>query len=238
MGNPVSVGGAPFRSGRVSQVPVDETKLALTVGCTFGFETPQPVSAVLQVAPWGLSSRSVPSAGTPTPTTMATSTGSATAASGSRSPRARHGSRTRPRSCSPRRATGSHPARARRRSKRYRTPTSRSLDDRGRRLPRRSGRLPRLRAPGDHVLPRAEHPGALRLRLHPRDRRPAARRADGLRRVVRGLPRRRLAHVRRPQQPPPRRPRGRRPRAATPSTSRSITSFGPVTLTEFEVRAA
>ncbi len=29
------------------------TPLALTVGCTFGFETPQPVSAVLQVAPSG-----------------------------------------------------------------------------------------------------------------------------------------------------------------------------------------
>ena len=35
-------------------VPVDdEGPLALTVGCTFGFETPQPVSAVLQVAPSG-----------------------------------------------------------------------------------------------------------------------------------------------------------------------------------------
>ena len=65
------------------------------------------------------------------------------------------------------------------------------VDDGGRRLPRRPGRLPRLRAPGDHALPRAQHPGALRLRLHPGDRRPAARRADGLRRLVRGLPRRR-----------------------------------------------
>jgi hypothetical protein len=35
-------------------VPVDDDRpLALTVGCTFGFETPQPVSAVLQVAPSG-----------------------------------------------------------------------------------------------------------------------------------------------------------------------------------------
>jgi transglutaminase-like putative cysteine protease len=35
-------------------VPVDDNRpLALTVGCTFGFETPQPVSAVLQVAPSG-----------------------------------------------------------------------------------------------------------------------------------------------------------------------------------------
>jgi transglutaminase-like putative cysteine protease len=32
---------------------VTEGPLALTVGCTFGFETPQPVSAVLQVAPSG-----------------------------------------------------------------------------------------------------------------------------------------------------------------------------------------
>lgn len=36
------------------QDPVDNfTPLTLTVGCTFGFETPQPVSAVLQVAPLG-----------------------------------------------------------------------------------------------------------------------------------------------------------------------------------------
>ena len=32
---------------------MDNDKLALTVGCTFGFETPQPVSAVFQVAPSG-----------------------------------------------------------------------------------------------------------------------------------------------------------------------------------------
>src|SRR4029078_2652088 len=31
----------------------DDTPLALTVGCTVGLETPQPVSAVLQVAPSG-----------------------------------------------------------------------------------------------------------------------------------------------------------------------------------------
>jgi transglutaminase-like putative cysteine protease len=38
----------------VCGVPLDDSKpLALTVGCTFGFETPQPVSAVLQVAPSG-----------------------------------------------------------------------------------------------------------------------------------------------------------------------------------------
>ena len=30
------------------------TPLALTVGCTFGLQTPQPVSAVLQVAPLGI----------------------------------------------------------------------------------------------------------------------------------------------------------------------------------------
>src|SRR5215208_3562355 len=36
-----------------STEPVTEGPLALTVGCTFGFETPQPVSAVLQVAPSG-----------------------------------------------------------------------------------------------------------------------------------------------------------------------------------------
>src|SRR6478736_2178556 len=32
---------------------MDNDKLALTVGCTFGFDTPYPVSAVLQVAPSG-----------------------------------------------------------------------------------------------------------------------------------------------------------------------------------------
>jgi transglutaminase-like putative cysteine protease len=38
----------------VRGVSVDDTRpLALTVGCTFGLETPQPVSAVLQVAPSG-----------------------------------------------------------------------------------------------------------------------------------------------------------------------------------------
>jgi transglutaminase-like putative cysteine protease len=31
----------------------DDSPLALTVGCTLGFETPQPVSAVIQVAPSG-----------------------------------------------------------------------------------------------------------------------------------------------------------------------------------------
>jgi transglutaminase-like putative cysteine protease len=39
----------------VLPVPVDDPKpLALTVGCTFGFESPQPVSAVFQVAPTGV----------------------------------------------------------------------------------------------------------------------------------------------------------------------------------------
>lgn len=38
----------------VYDVPVDDSRpLALTVGCTFGLDTPQPVSAVLQVAPSG-----------------------------------------------------------------------------------------------------------------------------------------------------------------------------------------
>jgi hypothetical protein len=40
--------------GSVYCVPVAvDRPLALTVGCTFGLETPQPVSAVLQVAPSG-----------------------------------------------------------------------------------------------------------------------------------------------------------------------------------------
>ena len=87
------------------------------------------------------------------------------------------------------------------------------VDDRRRRVPLGPGRLPRLRPPRDHVLPRAEHPGALRLRLHPGDRLRAADRADGLRRVVRGLDRRALAHLRRAQQRAAHGPGRRRPRA-------------------------
>ena len=41
------------RSSVCGVPPDDDRPLTLTVGCTFGFETPQPVSAVLQVAPSG-----------------------------------------------------------------------------------------------------------------------------------------------------------------------------------------
>ena len=86
------------------------------------------------------------------------------------------------------------------------------VDHRRRRLPRRPGRVPRLRPRGHHVLPRAEHPRALRVRLHPRDRRPAAGRADGLRRLVRGLPGRARGTRSTPATTPPGRPGGGRPR--------------------------
>jgi transglutaminase-like putative cysteine protease len=49
-----SVGPLRAEGASVYCVRVDDKRpLALTVGCTFGFETPQPVSAVLQVAPSG-----------------------------------------------------------------------------------------------------------------------------------------------------------------------------------------
>ena len=65
-----------------------------------------------------------------------------------------------------------------------------------------------------------EHPRPLRVRLHPGHRRPAGRRADGLRRLVRGLPRRPLVHVRRSQQHAPAPGASSSAVAATRSTSR------------------
>ena len=50
-------------------------------------------------------------------------------------------------------------------------------------------RLPRLCAPGDHLLPLHEHPGALLHRLSRRHRRARRSRADGFLRLVRGLSR-------------------------------------------------
>ena len=48
------IGRPPRPAGYGVGVPGDDdTPLALTVGCTVGLETPQPVSAVLQVAPSG-----------------------------------------------------------------------------------------------------------------------------------------------------------------------------------------
>ena len=111
-----------------------------------------------------------------------------------------------------------------------------TLDDGGRRLPGRPGRLPRLRAPGDHVLPRAEHPGTLRVRLHPRPRRPASAEpmdfAAWLEVYLDGAwhtfdarnNRRRVGRV----------VVGRGRDAVDVAL---LTSFGHITLTEFEVRA-
>jgi transglutaminase-like putative cysteine protease len=63
-------------------------------------------------------------------------------------------------------------------------------------------------------------PGALLHRLPRRHRRAARAWADGLQRMVRGLPRRPLVHLRRAPQPAPHRPR-RHGAAATPATCRS-----------------
>ncbi len=57
-------------------------------------------------------------------------------------------------------------------------------------LQRAPGRLPRLRAPRHRALPLHEHSGALLHRLSRRHRHAAALRADGFRRLVRGLSRR------------------------------------------------
>ena len=65
---------------------------------------------------------------------------------------------------------------ASRRSSTTSTPTSQfvpglqPLDDRRRGLSRRSGGLSRLRAPGHHFLPSAEHSRSLCVRLHPQHR--------------------------------------------------------------------
>ena len=72
--------------------------------------------------------------------------------------------------------------------------------DGARSLSRQDRRLPRLCAPRRRLLPVHEHPRALLHRLPGRHRRAAAARPDGFRRVVRGLPRRPLVHVRRAQQ--------------------------------------
>ena len=90
--------------------------------------------------------------------------------------------------------------------------STRGAHDRLGGLQGRRGRLPRLRPPGDHVLPLPEHPGALLHRLPRRHRHAAAVRHDGLRRLVRGLPRRPLVHLRCAQQHAAHRPRADGPR--------------------------
>jgi transglutaminase-like putative cysteine protease len=61
---------------------------------------------------------------------------------------------------------------------------------------RRQGRLSRLRAPRHHILPLHEHSGAVLHRLSWRHRCAAALRANGFRRLVRGLFGRAVVHVR------------------------------------------
>ena len=73
-------------------------------------------------------------------------------------------------------------------------------------------RVPRLRPPGDRLLPLHEHPGPLLHRLSRRHRRLAGPGPDGFRRLVRGLYRRALAHLRRAEQQAAHRPRPDRPR--------------------------
>ena len=73
--------------------------------------------------------------------------------------------------------------------------------DGARRLHERVRGLPRLHAPGHLVLPGAEHPGPVRVRLPPGHGRAAGPRADGLRGVDGGLARRPLVDLRPAQQP-------------------------------------
>ena len=94
-------------------------------------------------------------------------------------------------------------------------------------LQRRQGRVPRLRAPRHRLLPLHEHSGALLHRLSRRHRRAAALWPDGFRRLVRGLSRRALVHLRSAQQHPADRPRADRAWAATRPTCRSPTPSGP-----------
>ena len=104
-----------------------------------------------------------------------------------------------------------------------------------RRLHRAGRRLPRLPAPGDHLLPRPEHPGALHRRLSRRHRRAAAALADGFQRLVRGLPGRPLVDVRRPPQPGRASAASCSPPASTPPTSPSPRHSAASKLTHFEV---
>src|SRR5215813_8872571 len=69
------------------------------------------------------------------------------------------------------------------------------------------------RSLGDHAVPLHEHPGALLHRLSRRHRRCPRARADGFQRLVRGLSRRSLVHVRCPAQRSPHRPDRNGPRA-------------------------
>ena len=82
------------------------------------------------------------------------------------------------------------------------------------RVRRAARRVPRLRASRGHAVPLHEHPGALLHRLSRRHRRAAGARADGFQRLVRGLSRRPLVHVRRAPQRAAHRPHrdGARPR--------------------------
>ena len=73
-------------------------------------------------------------------------------------------------------------------------------------LQRTGRRLPRFHPPGRCVLSLHEHPGPLLHRVPRRHRHAAAVRSDGFRRLVRGVPRRAVAHLRRAQQHPADRP--------------------------------
>ena len=107
--------------------------------------------------------------------------------------------------------TGPGDRRLRQRPPRVRARLIEPLDHGRRRLPVRTGRLPRLRAPGHHVLPSAQHPRPLRVRLHPRHRHPSPTSrwtsAPGSRSTCGPL-----VHLRRPHQPTSHRPCARRTR--------------------------
>ena len=65
-------------------------------------------------------------------------------------------------------------------------------------------RVPRLCPSGDRLLPLSQHTGAILHRLSRRHRRPARRRANGFRGLVRSLRGRRLVHIRCPRNNVPR----------------------------------
>ena len=121
------------------------------------------------------------------------------------------------------------------------SPTKTALDA----YTRTARRVPRLRPPRGHALPLHEHSGALLHRLSRRHRRAARPRADGFQRLVRGLSRRPLVHVRCPPQRAAHRPhpdgaraRRHRRRHRRPHSARARMASFKVVTEEAPERAA
>ena len=102
-------------------------------------------------------------------------------------------------------------------------------------LPGARRRVPRLRPPGDRVLPQHEHPGALLHRLPGRHRRASLGRADGLLGLVRGISRRAAGTPSMHATTSPRIGRIVIARGRDASDVAISTSFGPSSLTSFKV---